>query len=317
MIKEFEKWRKDLRSGKRKAYDEKKKEFTKFKFGDRLGEYDYAILESERKAGVDCQWWLVRKSADTLVTKDLDFQKKILADTQVTSNYINGLLGKVQEVNKTKEFKTLYNFDDKEFKKTRSRNKKIMVILGTSKLNEDKFPIDNYINFTKSFYGKGYEYYYKGHPGYITERIPERMKKFNKMGLKVLDSSIAAELFAFYNPDIHLSGYESSTYMSVGTKETNGGIFNKSKSVAYKGVDESGKEKLDYADKVAFFMTDMRITPPSEEIKALVKEKEHHNYLVEFNTSEDDKNIAIYDADNNKITYFKYSNNSYTEVDSL
>lgn len=317
MMKEFKKWRDDLRSGKRKAYDKKAKEYTGFKFSKELGPYNYAIVESERDAGVDCQWWLIRKSSDTLVTKDLEFQKKVLEDTQVTSNYINGLLGKVQEANKTKEFKALYNFDDKEFKETRSRNKKIMVILGTSKANEDKFPIDNYIDFTKAFHGDSYEYYYKGHPGYITERIPERMENFKKMGLKVLDSSIAAELFAFYNPDIHLSGYESSTFMSVGTKETNGGIFNKSKAVAYNGIDESGKGKLDYAAKVAFFMTDTKITPPSEEIKELIKEKKHHNYLVEFNTSENDKNIAIYDADDKKITYFKYDNGAYVEVDKL
>ena len=157
----------------------------------------------------------------------------MLADTRVSSNYINNLLKAVQaDPAKEKIFKELYNFDDSAIKDSIARGKKPMMFLGTSKAGETNDPVDPFIRFTKFYYGDGYEYFYKGHPGFITEADPERMARMEGLGCTVLDSSIAAELFLYYNPELYMSGYQTSTFQNAGAAEMKCGLYNIRKAEA-------------------------------------------------------------------------------------
>jgi hypothetical protein len=270
-----------------------------------LRELAYAIVDVE-----DAQWWVVRKSKDTFEIEDEDFMKKVIADTRISNNYLNGLLSNVQAAGKEDIFRALYKFDDTAFQATRAKKKKIMMILGTAKAVENENPVDQFVNFTQAYYGDQFEYYYKGHPGWIIEGDKERLAHMAELNLQTLDSSIAAELFGFYNPDIYLSGYTSTTFQSIGSAETNGGLYNITKDAAY------NTSKLEYAEKMDFFMTDMETTPPSEEILALRPNPAHQNYLVEFNKTPEDTDIAIWDADIPFIYFFsKGEDGTYRQTD--
>ncbi len=293
-----------------KVYSKGAQDYTKLEYGN-IRNYTYAILDVEK----DAEWWVVRKSTDTFGIKDSSFQSKVLSDSRVTSNYINNLLANVQSKGKEDEFKKLYKFDDSAFKATRKKGKKIMMILGTAKSVEgspsdakdvilkEKQPVSDYARFVMAYYGDKYEYYYKGHPGYITESYPTRVKEMNSLGMQILDSSIAAELFAFYNPDIHMSGYTSSTFQNVGSKEADCGLFNITKDSAHVATGVK-----DYADTMDFFMSNLTTTPNAadEKLKEIINKsyKGHRLFLVEFqNNSKYD--IALWDSTTSIITFYK------------
>lgn len=262
----------------------------------RMSQYQYALLDIEPNA----KWWLVRKSAgDTLAIQDTAFAQSVVGDSRVSNNYINNLLANVQNKGKADEFKALYKFDDSAFEATRAKGKKIMMILGTSKAGENNAPIENYVKLTQAYYGVGYEYYYKGHPGYIPELNQGRVEELKAMDLQILDSSIAAELFVFFNPDIYMSGYTSSTFQNSGNAETDCGLYNITKAAAHS--DNNAKV---YAENCDFFATDLRVTPASDEVNDVIKNKSHHNYLVELeDTSQYD--FGIYDADAKELYFYK------------
>ena len=260
-----------------------------------LRDFVYAAVEVE-----NAKWWVIRRSTDTFEIQDTTFLAKLTSDSRVSNNYLNGLLSNLQAAGKDGQFKDLYKFDDTAFQATRAKGKKIMMILGTSKAAEGNNPIDEFVNFTQLYFGDGFEYYYKGHPGWIIEGDKVRLAKMEALNMQALDSSIAAELFGFYNPDIYISGYQSTTFQSIGTDETVGGIYATTKASAY--------SSLEYAGKVKFFMTDMSVNVPSSDILALRPYKYHHNYLIEYNKSQSDTDIGIYDADIG--TLYMYSKDS-------
>ena len=66
-----------------------------------------------------------------------------------------------------------------------------------------------------SIYGDDYLYYYKGHPNTPAGMYPQKQEQLDRLGLTDVDSSVAAELILFFNPEIGLSGYVSSTYLSL------------------------------------------------------------------------------------------------------
>ena len=286
----------ELKAAKAKSMSGQYVNYYDLKYGY-LGEYQYALLDVEK----DAQWWVVRKSAgDTFQIQDTTFANKAVKDGRITNNYINNLLAAVQNAGKTEEFKALYKFDDSAFEATRSKGKKIMMILGTSKAGETSNPINDYVDLTKAYYGSGYEYYYKGHPGYLPELNPGRAEELTEMGLQILDSSIAAELFVFFDPDISMSGYTSSTFQNSGTEETDCGLYNIRKASA-----ETASGVSDYASKMDFFATDMRKNNVTDEsILSAIKDVEHHNYLLELNdTSKYD--FGIFDADEDLLYFCK------------
>lgn len=244
----------DFKTVRQKIYDGETVDYEKLKYGD-MCNYAYAILDVER----DAQWWVVRKSTDTFNIPDETFRAKVIADGRVTSNYINNLLASVQSNGHEEAFKALYNFDDTAFQATRAKGKKIMMILGTSKAGETTAPVADYARFVVQYYGDDFEYYYKGHPGWISESDPMRVKELDSLGLQILDSSIAAELFIFYNPDIYISGYQSSTFQNAKVTDESvnnehfAGLFNTTKEEGHQGG------VAVYGPNMDFFLSDLSI----------------------------------------------------------
>ena len=284
----------EVKTLKAKALAGEAVDFNNMKYG-KLSHYCYALLDVENGA----EWWVVRKSiGDTFAIKDSAFADKFNKDTRVTSNYINNLLRTVQEKGKEEVFRDLYKFDDEAFEATRAKGKKIMMVLGTSKAGEDSVPLDNYVKLIQAYYGDDYEYYYKGHPGYVPELNPGRKEALENMGFQILDSSIAAEIFLFFDPDIVLSGYQSSTYASASGDQ--GCVFNMSKAEA-----EAATGNIPYTDLMEMFATDMRTKSVADEATLkLVKNPDNHNYFIEFrDTTKYD--CGIFDADANELYFIK------------
>jgi len=266
-------------------------DYNHLKYG-KLAFYTYAVLDVEK----DAEWWVVRKSVnDTFALKDKAFADTFSKDGRVSNNYINNLLNAAVAKEKGDVFRALYKFDDEDFETTRANNKKIMMILGSAKSVEDATPLENYVKLTEAYYGNAYDYYYKGHPGYVPELNPGRKEVLEGLGMKILDSSIAAEIFLFFDPDVQLSGYQSSTFSSASGPQ--GCLFNTSKEEAY-------AQSIPY-DGMEFFATDMRTkTVADEATLALIKNPDHHNYLLEFNDTTT-YDYGVYDADTEELYYIK------------
>ena len=284
----------EVKAAKAKALAGEEVDFDHMKYG-KLSHYCYALLDVEEGT----EWWVVRKSiGDTFAIKDSAFADRFNKDTRVTSNYINNLLKTVQNNGKEEVFRDLYKFDDEAFEATRAKGKKIMMVLGTSKAGEESVPLDNYVKLIQAYYGDDYEYYYKGHPGYVPELNPGRKEELENMGFQILDSSIAAEIFLFFDPDIVLSGYQSSTYASASGDQ--GCVFNMSKAEA-----ETAPGGIPYTDFMDMFATDMRTKSVADEATLrLVRNPDHHNYFIEFrDTTKYD--FGIFDADTDELYFIK------------
>ena len=211
--------------------------------------YTYAILDVEPNS----RWWVVRKSGDTFGIQDKTFQSRVTGDSRITNHYINGLLTNVEKAGNTDVFKALYNFDDSGFQNARAQGKKLMMLMGTSASIEEQYPIMEYNKFVTTYYGDQYAYFYKGHPGNYTADSPENTAKYAEIGVEMLDPSIAAELFVFFNPDICMSGYATSTYQNVGEDSQDLVLYRSTMEVAY--ADNGNREP--YAAKMDIFLSDL------------------------------------------------------------
>ncbi len=308
--------------------------------------YSYAVLEVEDANCLGASWWVVRKSADTFAVKDQNFQQKVLADARISSNYINNLLLDVQRVKNpdydpkdpssskylidetTKEFvvnpmekvfRDLYNFDDSAIKASIDAGRKPMMILGSSRTVETADPVSHFIRFTKKYYGDEYDYFYKGHPGFITEDDPVRMAAMESMGVRVLDSSIAAELFIYYNPEMYMSGYQTSTFQNAGAADKKCGLFNIRKAPAI------AKTDLVYAPDMDLFITSLAKVDPDADardaaIKALAKDTADDLYLVEFSdeiTEKTGESIAIWNDTKQTAEFYSEEGGAFKLVRKL
>ncbi len=101
-----------------------------------------------------------------------------------------------------------------------SRAKGNDAAFGTYVSYEQNF--DDYANLTEVIYGDDYLYYYKGHPNTPTGMYPQKQEQLDRLGITDVDSSVAAELILFFNPEIGLSGYGSSTYNSASADAAGG-----------------------------------------------------------------------------------------------
>ena len=208
---------------------------------------------------------------------------------------ISTLLTKnIQNPGNTEEFKALYNFNDGFFSEAEEQGKDAMVFLGSRVTSEPDF--ENYCRFVMTYYKDDYIYYYKGHPATPTDLYPQKQEQLAGLGITDVDSSIAAELILFFNPEIYLSGYASSTYASVPVGMGKG-MFNMTK--------EAGLANLNYMN-MEFWTTP--ITDDSDDRLLDLREIGHESYLVEFNDTvaeEKGYDIAIWDATKPEIRYYK------------
>ena len=259
-----------------------------------LPNYAYVVIREEslaRKAAglsTKVEWWLTR--SDTLMCPDAAFQAE--ARSYVTTKNLASMLSALTE-EESVEFKALFHFSEQMFAEAEKQGKKAMMLLGTRVTGEQNFL--DYARFVKAYYGDEYVYYYKGHPATPTVSYPVKQEQLETLGILDIDSSIAAELILYFYPDISMSGYSSTTFLSA-SKDTACGLFAKSKAAAYADVNNAAA----YADRVDFFMS--LITDFTTETGKLCN-PEHVCYLVEF---QDDSghDIAIYDATQQIIYYY-------------
>ena len=257
----------------------------------------------EEAHGNPVRWWVVRRSADTFGIPDADFQAKVLADARISNNYINNLLAAMSAAGNDEAFKTLYSFEDEIFDEERQQGKKLMMFLGTSAGGEANYPPMDYIKFLIAYFGDEYAYYYKGHPGNVQVELEENKKPYTDIGVHVLDASIAAELFTYFNPDIYVSGYESSYYQNTGNEEQDVALFRKTYESAI-----ANPSIVEYAPLMDMFISDMTVPDDTSTyagnedalkvLEAALKavpaaEAGDHNYLVQFNNA--NKQVCEYD----------------------
>ena len=269
------------------------------------GKYLWALVDSEPNA----QLWITRKDLMATPNDGGAFGKTVQADPKVVAVSIANLLKtniQTSETNKT-EFKALYKFNDSYFVEAEEQGKDAMVFLGTRVTLEKHF--EAYARFVMTYYGDDYVYYYKGHPATPTDLYPEKVDQLERLGVKDVDASVAAELILFFNPEIYLSGYNSSTYASV-PKGMGKGMFEMTKAYG------TSPDHPDY-NNMDFWST-MVEDSAAQKIKDLCIAG-NESYLVEFSDeviAAEGYDIAIWDADKPEIRYYKDDNGTYRLVGS-
>lgn len=264
--------------------------------------YLWALVDAEPNA----QWWVARKDLIKSSGDDNAFGKTVQANDKLVQVNISNLLKtniQPSEQN-TAEFKALYNFNDGYFKAAEENGKDVMMFLGTRVTSEQAF--SEYARFAQLYYGDAYEYYYKGHPGTPSSLYPNKVKQLDDLGITDVDSSVAAELILFFNPDIYLSGYQSSTYASVPSGMAKG-MFEMTKA---QGLAQPQYNDMDYWSS--------RITDSTDAAVKALAVSGHSNFLVEFSddvSSAKGYDIAIWDATDSIAKFYKKEGTSYRLVD--
>lgn len=205
-----------------------------------------------------------------------------------------GLLGALNAEEKAK-LKKLYNLGDNLFEKAVTENKKALVILGTRTTSETDF--DDFVAATMAHFGNSYVYYYKGHPWTPTVSDPAKAKRLEELGLIDIDSSIAAELIFYFNPEVVATGYGSSTYKSLPDSQV-GGTWNRT-------VEDTLKNDSEF---VKFVLNKKALGDSSYGSIAKTGDM-----VFEF-INNDKYDVGVYNAKTGKIKYYKANGNDYTEV---
>ena len=212
---------------------------------------------------------------------------------EVLSMY--ALLTNMSEQEKT-DLKKLYKFSDNMFEEAVQNDKQIMVILGTRTDNEVDF--DNYVKATMAYYGDGYVYYYKGHPGTATQMDPDKQDRLESLNLTDIDATISAELIFFFNQQAYGTGYGTSTFNSL-LDEQVCGVWNTRLS----GVNTEYKDKVDY--------TLSSLSADDSVYGSLASGK---CFLFDF-ADKTQYSAAVYYAETDEIKYFKLNGDRFVEVE--
>lgn len=260
----------------------------------------YAVLSCEPGT----QWWVAKNNLFTSGDDNV-FAEQLSNDVTVknVNTMLQNLTAKGDET--VEQFKSLYNFNDEYFTEAEQQGKQVMLLLGTYVSNEKNF--EDYAELTKLYYGDDYMYYYKGHPNTPTGLYPEKQEELDRLNITDVDSSVAAELILFFNPDIRLTGYGSSTFNST-SEEMACGLFDMTKETALSpdsSVDYSGIDWFaSYIDKSAVDSSIAQLAPNDR------------CYLVELSDeviAETTYDIGIYDAQNQILNFYSISDDgNYT-----
>lgn len=237
--------------------------------------WGYAYVMAKEESNVS--WWINRYSG-TMASNMQTELSELQSSGKLKTLNMGSMIPK-DEAGKER-LKKLYKFSDTYFEIAKNQNKKALVILGGSTKSEYCFK--DYINAMKCYYGNEYVYYYKGHPKTPTGLDAEKQKLLDDLGLIDIDSSIAAEIILLLNPEVYVSGYKSSTFISIPAEQCCG-LFN----IDYNNITDSNVES--YKDKFDYFVSPV--------------------------TSENEKyDIAIYNAESNTMKFYKKSGETYSEV---
>ncbi|MBB3280016.1 hypothetical protein [Slackia isoflavoniconvertens] len=254
----------------------------------------HAVLTIEPGA----EWWMTRTNLFTSGDNNA-FANEIASNPAVKRKNVASMLSSLEGRGESavSSLKTLYNFNDGYFNDAVAQGKKAMMFLGTYVYYEQNFK--DYAQLTETYYGDNYLYYYKGHPNTPTGMYPEKQTQLDSLGITDVDSSVAAELILFFNPEIGLSGYGSSTYNSADASMA-GGLWNMTKENAL-----SPDSSIDYS------VMDWFASPISDSSNAQYKELCADGdtcYLVEFSDeilASGEYDFAIYSRNSASISFYK------------
>ncbi len=260
----------------------------------------YCYVAAKEKTNVE--WWVLRPREGVLCSPDQDFIDRVLNEEVSKAPYdaensiieernFASPLTAMDDAQKAK-LKALYNFNGELFEKADQDGKKAMMILGSWATAENEPDFAAYVNLVKLIYGDEFVYYYKGHPNTPTSTVPEKQEQLKELDLIDVESSINAELILFFYPDIYMCGYNSSTFMSVESKEMACAIFNMTKEQA---AENEGMEN--YRDLIGLYMSPIEDTS----LYAECTEADHEYFLIEYNEADAAQPYSIYDATANAI----------------
>ncbi len=257
----------------------------------------YAYVSAKENENID--WILTRFDGTLKSTPEFLLDAK----SYVIEKNIGNSLKDLNENEKT-TLKSLYNLSSDMFADAEKAGKKVMMFLGTRVASEADFV--NYAKFTMAYYGDEYMYYYKGHPATPTGLSSVKQEQLKSLGIKDIESSIAAELILFFNPDIYMSGYAgSSTYLYFGETEE-GKIKGDEQCLSAwntnyeSGVSTAGGEYME------LFIS--KLSNDDSVYASLLKDKTHTYYLGEEKENEK-YDTVIFDANTNEMKYYKKQNN--------
>jgi|GEM_PF-2965893 Ricin-type beta-trefoil lectin domain. len=268
---------------------------------DRARDYVWAAVKSEPTA----RWWLTRPSLLIPGTPNslTSFATAASTDSQVVSVAINTKLNAIKAAgaDALAEFRALYKFSDAYFAKSAVSGKKVMMFLGTRLTGEASFT--DYASFTMKYYGTTYDYYYKGHPATPTPFYPDKVAQLKALKIDDVDSSVPAELILFFNPTIYMSGYPSTTYISVTDPDMAKGLFGLTKAQGLASTSPS-------YSIMKWFMA-----PKSSYTGAIAALP--GDFVVEFSdavAAEKGYDLAMWGSANQTITYYKLVDGNYQTV---
>ncbi len=273
----------------KKAYSEGHRISTNSLKYHNYGLARYAYVAVNESSNV--KWWV--GSAAAFASEDTDFLNAAKSKMEVKN--LNNMLEALKANGNEAGFKKWCHFDDSMFAEASKNHKKVMVLMGSRVTRETDF--EEFTKFVKNYYGDGYEYYYKGHPGTPTKLYPEKQQQLKNAGVHDVDSSIPAELILYFYPDVYCSGMSNSTLNSSYKDGRTCAYFGARKAAALK-KNEEGATAVIAAEKFQMFFTKIDATYDGE----LEYNKDHKCYLVEFNGN-DKYDYAIYDYNDDKITY--------------
>lgn len=203
------------------------------------------------------------------------------------------------------QFKNLYKFNESYFAKAEELHKPVLLFIGKDN-DLQSHNLDSYLRLIKTYYGDEYCYYYKGHPRTPTSNDVDKQQVLNFLEVEDIDSNVPAELIIFFNPNINLCGYTSTTFSSV-KKGSTKSLFEMSKSDAL----QHSYETYHYCDFWASAITN----ESDDAIKAL--RTSNDSYLVEINEEilkVNNYDFAIWDAHNGWLDYYKNNDGNYVRV---
>lgn len=157
-------------------------------------------------------WVVSRNNADVFGTSAV-YTEKVAANPRLISSLnMNTLLTNLEPAEKD-AFQKLFNMNVEQFEKADEEGKKIMIFLGTR--GDQDMHLDEFLSFMTNYFGSGYSYFYKGHPGDLTAFNDSRAGILEKYGVENLEASIPAELFYFFRNDVVMGGFSSSTFQNL------------------------------------------------------------------------------------------------------
>lgn len=266
-----------------------------------------AAIYSWVGAEPEAKWWLGRPALlNPLGTTGTFAHAAQTSPNVVAVNLGNKLKAlQAQGDQAVREFKSVYRFNDAYFADAKKSGKKVMLFLGTTLVNNVEQSFADYSGYTVKAYGKKYAYYYKGHPASPTENYPAKQKELKKWGITDVQASVPAELILFFNPEISMSGYPSTTFDSVPriNPDMAEGLFGMGKH----GM--NAENTVRYTDIIKWYMTPKPASGPISKLPG--------DFVVEFSdkvAAEKGYDIAMWGSKKQSITRYKLVDGTYTKV---